>query len=107
MSAPRLSEPREVVDGFADADEGDGDFTNLNLINHPSYQELGDPNKRRRRRRINTGNGKDEPRINGSPLTLANDDLDADADAEPELRRSETPLGLNKSWSENDHDRTY
>jgi ribonuclease E len=100
LSAPRLSEPREVVDGFADADEGDGDFTNLNLINHPSYQELGDPNKRRRRRRINTGNGKDEPRINGSPLTLVNDDLDADADAEPELRRSETPLGLNKSWNE-------
>ncbi|WP_414623010.1 Rne/Rng family ribonuclease [Calothrix sp. CCY 0018] len=106
LSAPRLSEPREAVDGFADADEGDGDFTNLNLINHPSYQELGDPNKRRRRRRINTGNGKDEPRINGSPLTLANDDLDADADAEPELRRSETPLGLNKGWSERPTERT-
>ncbi len=100
LSAPRLSSQPEVVDGFADADEGDGDFTNLNLINHPSYQELGDPNKRRRRRRINTENGKDEPRINGSPLTLANDDLDADTDAEPELRRSETPLGLNKGWSE-------
>jgi ribonuclease E len=99
LSAPRLSSQSEVVDGFADADEGDGDFTNLNLINHPSYQELGDPNKRRRRRRINTENGKDEPTINGSPLTLANDDLDADADAEPELRRSE-PLGLNKGWSE-------
>lgn len=98
LSAPRLSSQSEVIDGFADADEGDGDFTNLNLINHPSYQELGNPNKRRRRR-ISTGNGKDEPRINGSPLTLANDDLDADADAEPELRRSE-PLGLNKGWSE-------
>ena len=61
---------------------------------------MGDPNKRRRRRRINTGNGKDEPRINGSPLTLVNDDLDIDSEAEPELRRSETPSVLNKGWSE-------
>ncbi len=108
VSAPRLSEPREVVDGFADADEGDGDFTNLNLINHPSYQELGDPNKRRRRRRlgINTGNGKDEPRINGSPLTLVNDDLDTDSEPEPELRRAETPSALNKGWSERPTERT-
>ena len=100
ISAPRLSSQSEAIDGFADADEGDGDFSNLNLINHPSYQELGDPNKRRRRRRINTGNGKDEPRINGSPLTLVNDDLDIDSEAEPELRRSETPSVLNKGWSE-------
>ncbi len=99
LSAPRLSSQSEVIDGFTDADEGDGDFTNLNLINHPSYQELGDPNKRRRRRRINTGNGKDEPRIN-SPLTLVNDELDIDSEAEPELRRSETPSVLNKGWSE-------
>jgi ribonuclease E len=99
ISAPRLNSQSEVIDGFADADEGDGDFTNLNLINHPSYQELGDPNKRRRRRRINTGNGKDESRIN-SPLTLVNDDLEIDSEAEPELRRSETPSVLNKGWSE-------
>ncbi|MEM6751856.1 MAG: Rne/Rng family ribonuclease [Cyanobacteria bacterium P01_C01_bin.38] len=99
VSAPRLSSQSEGIDGFADADEGDGDFTNLNLINHPSYQELGSPNKRRRRR-ISTGNGKDEPRINGSPLTLVNDDLDIDSQAEPELRRSETPSVLNKGWSE-------
>lgn len=103
FSAPRLSEPREVVDGFADSDEGDGDFANLNLLNHPSYQELGDSTKRRRRRRlgINGGNGnKDEPRINGNPLTLVNDDLDIDSEPEPELRRSDTPSGLNKGWSE-------
>ncbi|MEM1392648.1 MAG: Rne/Rng family ribonuclease [Cyanobacteria bacterium P01_H01_bin.150] len=103
VSAPRLNSQPEVVDGFADADEGDGDFTNLNLINHPSYQELGDPNKRRRRRRlgITTGNGKDEPRINGSPLTLVNDDLDIDSEPEPErLRSDSSPSGLNKGWSE-------
>ncbi|MEL6458298.1 MAG: Rne/Rng family ribonuclease [Cyanobacteria bacterium J06621_15] len=103
ISAPRLNTQPEVVDGFADADEGDGDFANLNLINHPSYQELGDNNKRRRRRRlgINTGNGKDEPRINGSPLSLVNDDLDIDSDSEPErLRSDSSPSVLNKGWSE-------
>ncbi|MDY6902914.1 MAG: Rne/Rng family ribonuclease [Cyanobacteriota bacterium] len=103
VSAPRLNSQPEVADGFADADEGDGDFANLNLINHPSYQELGDTNKRRRRRRlgINTGNGKDEPRINGSPLTLVNDDLDIDSEAEPErLRSDSSPSALNKGWSE-------
>ncbi|MEM7713156.1 MAG: Rne/Rng family ribonuclease [Cyanobacteria bacterium P01_A01_bin.68] len=103
ISAPRLNSQPEVVDGFADADEGDGDFANLNLINHPSYQELGDTNKRRRRRRlgINTGNGKDEPRINGSPLTLVNDDLDIDSEGESERLRPETsPSGLNKVWSD-------
>ena len=101
FAPPRLNEPREIVDGFAEADEGDGDFASPNFMNHPSYQELGDTNKRRRRRRINTGNGKDEPRINGSPLTLVNDDLDIDSEAELELRRSDSsPSGLNKGWSE-------
>ncbi|MBV6622821.1 MAG: Rne/Rng family ribonuclease [Rivularia sp. (in: Bacteria)] len=102
FSAPRLNSQPEVVDGFAETDEAEADFANLNLINHPSYQELGETNKRRRRRRINTGNGKDEPRINGSPLTLVNDDLEIDSEAEPELRRSgdSSLSALSKGWSE-------
>ena len=103
FSAPRLSSSTEVVDGFAESDEGEADFANLNLLNHPSYQELGDTKRRRRRRLgINGGNGKDEPQINGNPLTLVNDDLDIDSEAEPELvRRSDgSPSVLNKGWNE-------
>ncbi len=104
LSAPRLSEPREVVSEYADSgDEREADFANLNLLNHPSYQELGDDSsKRRRRRRVGGVNGvtdKDEPRTNGNPLTLINDDLDSDS--EPELtRRSDSPSGLSKGWTE-------
>ncbi len=105
LSAPRLSSPAETADEFVESgDEGEAEFANLNLLNHPSYQELGsDPNKRRRRRRlgINGGNGKDEPRINGNPLTLVNDELDTDSEAEPELtRKSDTPSSLTKGWSD-------
>ena len=89
LSAPRLSDNKEVVDGFAEPEEGEADFANLNLLNHPSYQELGDSNKRRRRRRlgINVVNGKEEPQINGNPLTLVNEELDIDSETEPELTR--------------------
>ncbi|MEO1427744.1 MAG: Rne/Rng family ribonuclease [Cyanobacteria bacterium J06632_19] len=102
FAAPRLSSQPEVVDGFTETDEGEAEFANLNLINHPSYQELGDTNKRRRRRRITTGNAKDEPRINGSPLTIVNDDLEIDSEAEPELRRTadSSLSALSKGWSE-------
>ncbi|MEM9922907.1 MAG: Rne/Rng family ribonuclease [Cyanobacteria bacterium P01_D01_bin.50] len=104
LSAPRLSDNKEVVDGFTEPEEGETEFANLNLLNHPSYQELGDGNKRRRRRRlgINVVNGKEEPQINGNPLTLVNEDLEIDSEAEPELtRRSDSsPSGLSKGWSE-------
>ncbi|MEO1374876.1 MAG: Rne/Rng family ribonuclease [Cyanobacteria bacterium J06635_10] len=104
LSAPRLSDNKEVVDGFAEPEEGEADFANLNLLNHPSYQELGDSNKRRRRRRlgINVVNGKEEPQINANPLALVNEDLDIDSEAEPELtRRSDSsPSSLSKGWSE-------
>ncbi|NJN06840.1 MAG: Rne/Rng family ribonuclease [Richelia sp. RM2_1_2] len=104
LSAPRLSEPREVVDEYPDSgDEAEADFANLNLLNHPSYQELGDNTKRRRRRRvveINGGNDKDEPRINGSPLTVVNDELDIDSEPELTRRIDNSPSGLSKGWSE-------
>ncbi len=106
FSAPRLSSPAEVVDEYADSpQEGEAEFANLNLLNHPSYQELGDTTKRRRRRRlgINGENGKDEPRINGNPLTAVNGDLETESEAEPEVTRRSadtSPSVLNKGWSE-------
>jgi ribonuclease E len=58
----------------------------MNLIHHPSYQELADNNKRRSRTRrsrigINGGNGKDEPRFVPNSLNFVND---PDLDLEPE-----------------------
>ncbi len=84
LPSPRLSEPRESYDGFGEGYEHENELSGLNLTNHPSYQEISD-NKRRRRRRIglNGGNGKEEPRINGNPLSLVNDpDMDIDGEAE-------------------------
>ncbi|ABA20905.1 Ribonuclease E and G [Trichormus variabilis ATCC 29413] len=95
LPTARISEPRETYDGFGEAFENDSDLGALNLINHPSYQELNDNNKRRARTRrsrigINGTNGKDEQRITANPLAFINEsDLDLDGDVElsapPEL----------------------
>ena len=58
------------------------DSSPTHLINHPSYQEMGDNKRRTRTRRSRIGmngvNGKDESRL-GNPLTFVNEaDLDLD-----------------------------
>ncbi|MBG1267302.1 Rne/Rng family ribonuclease [Nostoc sp. WHI] len=82
----RIPEPRESYDGFGEAFDGDAELGNLNLINHPSYQELNDNKRRTRTRRsrisINGFNGKDEGRAN--PLAFVNEP-ELDVDVEPEL----------------------
>ena len=107
LPTARITEPRETYDGFGDGFENDSDLGSLNLINHPSYQELNDHNKRRARTRrsrigINTPNGKDEPRINGNPINFISEpdlDLDTDVDlgAAPELP---TPNLGKPSWTD-------
>ncbi|MEH2145147.1 Rne/Rng family ribonuclease [Nostoc sp.] len=102
----RIPEPRETYDGFGEAFEGDSELSNLNLINHPSYQELNDNKRRTRTRRsrigINGLNGKDEARVIANPLAFVNEP-DLDLDVEPELGIApEIPLPtLGKpGWSE-------
>ena len=84
----RIPEPRETYDGFGEAFEGDSELSNLNLINHPSYQDLNDNKRRTRTRRsriaINGLNGKDEARVVANPLAFVNEP-DLDLDVEPEL----------------------
>jgi ribonuclease E len=85
----RIPEPRgENYDGFGEAFEGDSELSNLNLINHPSYQDLNDNKRRTRTRRsriaINGLNGKDEDRVVANPLAFVNEP-DLDLDIEPEL----------------------
>jgi ribonuclease E len=88
LPTARIPEPRETYDSFGDGFENDSDLGSLNLINHPSYQELNDHNKRRARTRrsrigINGTNGKDEPRINGNPIGFIGEpDLDIDTDGD-------------------------
>lgn len=83
----RTPEPRETYDGFGEAFDGDPELSNLNLINHPSYQELNDKRRTRTRRSrigVNGLNGKDETRIIPNPLTFVNEP-DLDIDVEPEI----------------------
>ncbi|MEA5566979.1 Rne/Rng family ribonuclease [Anabaena sp. UHCC 0399] len=88
LPVTRVTDMRETYDGFGDGFEGDSDSGALNLINHPSYQELNDQNKRRTRTRrsrigINGANGKDESRITHNPIGYINEsDLDLDNDVE-------------------------
>ncbi|MGM3307302.1 Rne/Rng family ribonuclease [Anabaena sp. WFMT] len=108
MPSARIQEPRESYDGFGEGFEGDSELSPTHLINHPSYQEMGDNKRRTRTRRSRIGmngiNGKDESRL-GTPLAFVNEaDLDLDTDGElthtPEMpsllsetrRVSEAPL---------------
>ncbi|QIR37317.1 ribonuclease E/G [Tolypothrix sp. PCC 7910] len=107
MPVARIPEQRETYDGFGDSFDNDSDLGALNLMNHPSYQELSDHNKRRtrtRRSRIGIGvpNGKDEGRIVNNPLAFVNDpDLDLDADNELAPAPEIPPPSLNKQgWNE-------
>ncbi|WP_375497793.1 ribonuclease E/G [uncultured Nostoc sp.] len=104
--AARIPEPRETYDGFSEAFEGDLESGNLNLINHPSYQDLNDNKRRTRTRRsripINGLNGKDEVRVVANPLAFVNEP-DLDLDVEPELGVAQeipSPTLGKPGWSE-------
>jgi ribonuclease E len=92
LPATRVTEPRESYDGFGEGYENDSESA-ANLMNHPSYQEMGDKRRTRTRRSrisINGGTTKDEPRVTPHPLTFVNEpDLDLDGEGElggpPEL----------------------
>jgi ribonuclease E len=109
MPSTRISEPRESYDAFGEGLEGDAELTPMHLINHPSYQEMGDNKRRTRTRRsrigINGANGKDETRL-VTPLAFVNDsdlDLDADSDIAP---TPEIPSLLSDTRRERDVMRT-
>ncbi|KAB8333326.1 ribonuclease E/G [Scytonema tolypothrichoides VB-61278] len=91
LPVTRPTESRETLEGYGEAYESDHDLAALNLVNHPSYQEMTDSRKRRTRRstrieRLNGGgNGKDEPRVTANnPLAFLNEP-DLEIDDEPEL----------------------
>ncbi|MBD2345034.1 Rne/Rng family ribonuclease [Anabaena subtropica] len=106
LPTARITEPRETYDGFSDGFENDSDLGSLNLINHPSYQELNDQNKRRARTRrsrigINGTNGKDEQRITTNPLGFISEpDLDIDGDVELGQPELPSPNLGKSSWNE-------
>ncbi|MBK1987153.1 Rne/Rng family ribonuclease [Sphaerospermopsis aphanizomenoides BCCUSP55] len=108
IPSARIPEPRESYDGFGEGFEGDSELTPMHLINHPSYQELGDKRRTRTRRSrigINGTNGKDESRL-GSPLGFVSDpDLDLDADGDI-ASTSEIPSLLSDTRRERDPMRT-
>ncbi|MBU7581584.1 MAG: ribonuclease E/G [Nostoc sp. TH1S01] len=107
LPVARISEPRESFDSFGDSFDTDSDLSALNLVNHPSYHELGDNNKRgnrtrRRRIGINGANGKDESRLAPNPLGFDNDtdlDLDNEVDLSPTPDIPAPTLGKS-GWTE-------
>jgi ribonuclease E len=107
LPSTRVTEPRETnYDTFGEGFDADPELGTLNLMNHPSYQELNDNKRRTRTRRsrisINGGNGKDEPRIIANPVAFANEpDLDLDTEVElPTTPELPSPSLGKSGWTE-------
>lgn len=89
----RFPEARETYEepGEAFSSDSDTDVSALNLLNHPSYQELGDANNNRRRRRgrvrVQGGGVNEETRMPSNPLPLVNEQ-ESEIDEEQELPRT-------------------
>ncbi|MEM7726613.1 MAG: Rne/Rng family ribonuclease [Cyanobacteria bacterium P01_A01_bin.45] len=86
LPVARINESRDNYETYNDSSDSETELATLNLVNHPSYQELGDSSKRRVRRRRNGLNGnstKEEPRIHNNSLSLLNEtDLDIDNESD-------------------------
>ena len=86
---PRFQEPRvETYEELGEAANSEYESDSpLNLLNHPSYQELGDANKNRRtrRRRIGVGELAKEDRAPSNPRPEVPHDTSLEMDAEPEI----------------------
>lgn len=106
---PRIPEPRETYETPAETFNSDYEERNsaLNLINHPSYQELGDANNRRNRRRRSSRIGMDEgvnqnerERTSDRNLTLVSE-REAAIDLDAELpQTSEVAINNKANWVE-------
>ncbi len=86
MPTPRVIESRDY-ESTPDVQEPEPEFSAQNLINHPSYQEMGDPNKRQTRRRrrlggVNGTNGKEE-RLSSNTYTDVPEDIIEDIPEPP------------------------
>lgn len=93
MPSLRQNDNRDSYEMANEGFDSDVDYGSLNLIHHPSYQELGDNSKRRvrRRQRPNGGNGKEETRIiPGTAAFVPDPDLDLEPDNDLE-RMPELP----------------
>ncbi|AFZ30055.1 ribonuclease, Rne/Rng family [Gloeocapsa sp. PCC 7428] len=106
----RFAESRDyTTEPAADynVEPGDNEIANLNILNHPSYQELGENNKNRRTRRRLIGRVegpvKDEPRMPAAPINLVSD-RDQDFEPESESAPSEVSLPIigKNNWIERD-----
>jgi ribonuclease E len=107
MPTARIPDPKETYDGFGEGFE-DSDYSPINLINHPSYQELGDNKRRTRTRRsrisVNGANGKDEVRLANS--LGFNNDSDLDLDSDNEIESSSENSGFFSDFPDRDTTRT-
>ncbi|PAX60211.1 Rne/Rng family ribonuclease [Brunnivagina elsteri] len=107
-SEPRENYPRENYDSYNEGFDtaAEPEFNSLSLVNHPSYQELGDKNRRVRRRQriggINGGTLKEEQRVAGTPVSFVKDsDFDDDTDTEMGGVTELPTLGVSKSpWGD-------
>ena len=93
LPAREYRKPPETYEGSGEAANADydSDLSPLNLLNHPSYQELGDAskNRRTRRRRIGVseaaGPVKEETRMPSTPRPEVLRDPQLEIEPEPEI----------------------
>lgn len=104
--AARVAEPsRDNYEGFSESSfEQESEYGSVGL-NHPSYHEIGDKNRRvRRRQRIGVPgvNGSSEPRMPNSPMSYATDsEIDMEPDGEMENSPGlSSPMGTKPHWAE-------
>ncbi|OKH52490.1 ribonuclease E/G [Calothrix sp. HK-06] len=105
MPAARVAEPRDSYEAFSESSfEQESEYGSVGL-NHPSYHEIGDKNRRvRRRQRIGVpgANGTSEPRMPSSPVSYtADSDMDIEPDGEMDNNPGlPSPMNSKPHWAE-------
>lgn len=107
----RLTESRDYSEPTADynLEPSDNEIANLNILNHPSYQELGEnKNRRTRRRVIGRGEGGiNEPRMPSPPINLTGDrDQELDQETESSISEVTLPTIGKNNWIEQRSERS-
>ncbi|BAZ15527.1 ribonuclease E and G [Calothrix sp. NIES-4071] len=97
----RASNPQETYEGFSESSfEPETEYNSVG-VNHPSYHEIGDKRRVRRRQRIGVpgANGNSEPRVTSSPMSYVNDsDMDIEQDGEIDNNPVPSTMGSKPSW---------
>jgi ribonuclease E len=103
MPVARVSSPQDSYEGFSESSfEPDGEYGS-GLVNHPSYHEIGDKRRVRRRQRIGVpgANGSSEPRLANGPISYSPDsDMDLEHDGDMDSSPGFSSPSPKPHWAE-------